>query len=179
MIALRGIPFRVVDTAGLRETEDAIELEGVDRARRVIERADVVLRVIDGATGEGLTDAPAASDEILVFNKSDLAAPGGEGLRISCTTGAGIDALVDAVVARVAPERERGSLAAINARHQACLQRAAVALDAAAAALKAGTDPEFIALDLRDALDAVGEVVGRVDSEDILGKIFSSFCIGK
>ncbi len=179
MIALRGIPFRVVDTAGLRDTEDAIELEGVDRARRAIERADVVLRVIDGASREGLGDSPAAPDEMLVFNKSDLAASDGEGLRISCTTGDGIDPLVDAIVARVAPERGRGSLAAINARHQACLQRAADSLDAAAAALEAGTEPEFVSLDLRDALDAVGEVVGRVDSEDILGKIFSSFCIGK
>ncbi len=179
MIALRGIPFRVVDTAGLRETDDAIELEGVSRARRAIERADVVLRVVDGATGEGLEDAAAAADEIVVFNKSDLGAVGAEGARISCTTGDGIDALVDAVVARVAPDRERGSLAAINARHQACLQRAADALSAGAEALRAGTEPEFVVVDLRDALEAVGEVVGHVDSEDILGKIFSSFCIGK
>ncbi len=179
LIALRGIPFRVVDTAGLRETADEIEIQGVERARRAIAGADVVLRVIDAAASEGLDDAPAAPDEILVFNKSDLAPATDDVLRISCATGEGIDRLVAALVARVAPERERGSLAAINARHQACLQRAADSLGAADAALTAGTDPEFVSLDLRDALEAVGEVVGRVDSEDILGKIFSSFCIGK
>ena len=180
-ISLRGIPFRVVDTAGLRETDDSVEQEGVERARRAIDRADLVVRVVDSSTGEGLSDDPAAPEEILVLNKADRSAadPSTAGHRISCVSGDGVDALVDHLVARVAPTHESGSLAAINARHQACLTRASDALTAAADALRSGTEPEFISLDLRAALDAVGEVVGRVDSEDILGKIFSSFCIGK
>ena len=69
--------------------------------------------------------------------------------------------------------------AAINARHQDCLQRVRAAVQAAAAALRGGQSPEFVSLDLRQALDAVGEVVGGVDTEEILGRIFSTFCIGK
>ncbi len=180
-ISLRGIPFRIVDTAGLRDTADSVEREGVDRAHRAIERADLVVRLVDGTDPDSHSDAPATPDEILVFNKSDLAPsstePGDHS--ISCVTGDGIDALVDLLVARVAPTQSSESLAAINARHQACLTRADDALAAATTALRADVEPEFISLDLRAALDAVGEIVGRIDSEDILGKIFSSFCIGK
>jgi tRNA modification GTPase len=185
-LSLRGIPFRVIDTAGLRETADAIEREGVHRARAAVERADVVLRVIDAAEPEALDDPPVTEDEILVLNKIDLAASqlstlNSQLLRVSCTTGEGLDALIDAIVSRVhaEPAGARDSLAAINARHQACLQRAAVALDAALERFDAGAEPEFVAVDLRAALDAAGEVVGVVDTEDILGRIFSSFCIAK
>jgi tRNA modification GTPase len=185
-LSLRGIPFRVIDTAGLRETADAIEREGVHRARAAVERADVVLRVIDATESEAIDDPPVSEDEILVLNKIDLAtsqlsAFNSQLLRISCSTGEGLDALIDAIVSRVhaEPAGARDSLAAINARHQACLQCAAVALDAALERFNAGAEPEFVAVDLRAALDAAGEVVGVVDTEDILGRIFSSFCIGK
>lgn len=180
-ISLRGIPFRIVDTAGLRDTTDPVEREGVDRARRAIERADLVVRLVDGTDPATLADSPATPDEILVLNKSDLAPPPSEleGHPISCVTGDGIDALVDLLVARVAPAQSTESLAAINARHQSCLTRADDALDAVATALRADVEPEFISPDLRLALDAIGEIVGHVDTEDILGKIFSSFCIGK
>lgn len=187
-LSLRGIPFRVIDTAGLRETADAIEREGVHRARAAVERADVVLRVIDATEPEAIADPPVAEDEILVLNKIDRVSEMRNaewGMRnvmpISCTNGEGLDALIDAIVSRVRaePAGARDSLAAINARHQACLQRAATALDAALERFDAGAEPEFVAVDLRAALDATGEVVGVVDTEDILGRIFSSFCIGK
>jgi tRNA modification GTPase len=180
-LSLRGIPFRVIDTAGLRETADAIEREGVHRARAAVERADVVLRVIDATEPEALGDPPVSADEILVLNKIDLAPTQTSTLGISCSTGVGLDALIDTIVSRVhaEPAGARDSFAAINARHQSCLQRAAVALDAALERFDAGAEPEFVAVDLRAALDAAGEVVGVVDTEDILGRIFSSFCIGK
>jgi tRNA modification GTPase len=182
-LSLRGIPFRVIDTAGLRETADAIEREGVHRARAAVERADVVLRVIDATEPEALEDPPVSADEILVLNKIDQIENRQSriGNSVSCTTGEGLDALIDAIVSRVRtePAGARDSLAAINARHQACLQRTAVALDAALERFDAGAEPEFVAVDLRAALDAAGEVVGVVDTEDILGRIFSSFCIGK
>jgi tRNA modification GTPase len=187
-LSLRGIPFRVIDTAGLRETADAIEREGVHRARAAVERADVVLRVIDATEAEALDDPPIAEGEILVLNKIDRVSEMGNGelemgnaLLVSCTSGEGLDALIDAIVSRIRtePAGARDSLAAINARHQGCLQRAATALDAALERFDAGTAPEFVAVDLRAALDATGEVVGVVDTEDILGRIFSSFCIGK
>jgi tRNA modification GTPase len=106
---------------------------------------------------------------------------GNSQLGISCATGAGIDALVDAIAARVRtePMAARDSLAAVNGRHQACLFRAEAALAEATTKFAAGEAPEFVALDLRVALDAAGEVVGVVDTDDILGRIFGSFCIGK
>lgn len=183
-VNLRGIPFRVVDTAGLREASDAVEKEGVTRARNAIASADVVIRVVDSTEPD--TDPPAHEDEILVFNKSDLKGelPSGgspRGVLVSCLTGDGIEALVDAVVCRVrggnVPMGE--SNAAINARHQACLHRASTALDAAYDAMVAQLSPEFVAMELRLALDAVGEVTGHLDTEDILDRIFGTFCIGK
>ena len=181
VLNLRGIPFRVIDTAGLRETPDAIEREGVRRAREAVAAADVVLRVVDATEADAHDDPAAAENEIVVFNKCDLASGVQNPLAVSCVTGAGIDALVDALAARVRnePAPARDSLAAVNARHQACLSRAESALAEAATKLAAGEAPEFVALDLREALDAAGEVVGMVDTDDILGRIFGSFCIGK
>jgi tRNA modification GTPase len=186
LLNLRGIPFRVVDTAGLRETPDAIEREGVRRAREAVEAADIVLHIIDATEQEALDDPAAAEDEIVVLNKIDLAEiqnPKSKiqnALAISCATGEGLDALVEAISSRVRQGQPMGdSLAAINARHQACLSRASAALDAAIERFDAGTEPEFVAVDLRAALDAAGEVVGVVDTDDILGRIFGSFCIGK
>jgi len=182
LLNLRGIPFRVVDTAGIRETPDSIEREGVRRAREVAEGADVVLHVIDSSDPEAVSAPPIVPNELAVFNKSDLvagAAAHRDALSISCVTGDGIDALVDAIVERArrhAPG-SRDSLAAINARHQACLTRADAAL--AEAMDRFHEAPEFVAVHLRTALDAVGDVIGVVDTEDILGRIFSSFCIGK
>lgn len=178
---LRGIPFQVIDTAGLRETPDAVEREGVRRARAAIEGADVVLRVVDASDPAWAGDPPAAPDEILAANKVDLAPAPTGAIPISCTTGEGVERLIDALVARVRREREGAwdSRAAINARHQACLTRAAVALDAALTQFDAGAAPEFVSVDLRAALEAVGEVIGVVDTDEILGRIFGSFCIGK
>ena len=72
-----------------------------------------------------------------------------------------------------------GHAVAINARHQACLRRAKTALQLAADALKSGEGAEFISIELREAMDAIGEIAGRIDTEELLGEIFSSFCIGK
>ncbi|MGH8046469.1 MAG: tRNA uridine-5-carboxymethylaminomethyl(34) synthesis GTPase MnmE, partial [Chthoniobacterales bacterium] len=184
---LRGIPFRVTDTAGLRETPDAVEREGVRRARETVENANVVLRVVDATDSESFDDPSAAPDEIVVANKCDLAPiqnPKSKiqnAVAISCLSGEGISALVEVIVGRVRSGSlpPQDSLAAINARHQTCLQRAKAALEAAMARFDAKEAPEFVALDLRIALDAAGEVVGVVDTEDILGRIFGTFCIGK
>jgi tRNA modification GTPase len=183
LVSLRGIPFRIVDTAGLRETGDSVEREGVARARRAIESADIVLHVIDAT--DPAPDVPIAPDEIRALNKSDLLPSTinhqSSTLPVSCLTGSGLPELVDAVVARAghAHLTTRDSLAAINARHQACLDRTHGALRRAGDALASDIAPEFIALDLRIALDSLGEVVGAVNTEEILGAIFGAFCIGK
>lgn len=180
--SLRGIPFRITDTAGLRETSDAVEQEGVTRARRAIEQADVIVHVLDVT----LSSPPSISEgEIVALNKIDLPqkpfpAPY-SGIRISALTGEGLDDLVEAIVtkARDSHSSEAPMLAAINARHQACLKRAADFLGQAGEAMQNHAAPELVSLPLREALDAVGEVVGTTGIEDILGQIFRTFCIGK
>ncbi len=180
--SLHGIPFRITDTAGLRETHDAVEREGVERARHAIAQADVILHVIDSTAGAA---APIAPDEIVAVNKIDLAPKELEipnlKFEISCLTGAGIPALVDAIVAKACGQRsgEAPMLAAINARHQACLRRAREFLVLAEKELVAEAPPELASVPLREALEAVGEVTGETGIEDILGQIFSTFCIGK
>ncbi|MFV0415450.1 MAG: tRNA uridine-5-carboxymethylaminomethyl(34) synthesis GTPase MnmE [Chthoniobacterales bacterium] len=188
LASLRGIPFRITDTAGLRKSADSIEIEGIERARRVIESADIVLELLDSTVSEEPKIEVKHCPKILVRNKSDLVSeellqgdlPPDEVL-ISCKTGEGMDNLVDLLVRKAGRQEVAGrdSIAAINARHQACLQRALESLRNAMSALSEGVEPELIALDLRAALDAVGEVVGAVDSEEILGRIFGNFCIGK
>jgi len=182
VLNLHGIPFRVTDTAGLRETPDAVEREGVRRAREAVSNADIVVRVIDAADPDAPDDPPATENEIVVLNKIDTSSfrTSHFSFPISCLTGEGIDALVDAISSRVRHGQPMGdSFAAINARHQACLHRAAESLDTAMERFAAGAEPEFVAVDLRAALDAAGQVVGVTDTDDILGRIFGAFCIGK
>jgi tRNA modification GTPase len=146
----------------------------------------VIVRIAD------ITQKPrleASEREILALNKIDLLGPRTAAKQlpqsgpaaISCRTGEGIDRLVDLIVTKARGDRAADApmLAAINARHQACLQRAQSRLCEAAEKLRAGVDPELIAVPLREALDAVGEVIGAADAEEILGEIFSTFCIGK
>ncbi len=192
VINLRGLPLRLIDTAGVRESDDEIEQAGIERTRAQVERADLVLELADASQP---ADAPShsalaataagASGALLVLNKTDLGEHaswrGVAGVRISCLQGAGVEALADAIVARVTGggAAQRDWSMAINARHADCLRRARGFAEAARTALTSGLSPEFVAEELRGALDAVGEIVGKADSEEILGKIFSTFCIGK
>ncbi len=192
-INIRGIPLRLVDTAGIRDTDDELEVAGIARTHRAMERADLRLRVVDahlppldqmsGMALECFTDAPPKS-EVLVLNKHDLGEHRGwasvPGVRLSCLTGEGEDALADAIftVAIGGAARTDWSLA-INARHAACLEKARDFLHAAARAFDDALSAEFIAEELRDAMNAIGDIVGRADSEELLDVIFSRFCIGK
>ncbi len=124
---------------------------------------------------------------MVVLNKIDLGVhpewKSADGmLRVSCATGEGIDRLAREIVERAAGGTLRssaGALAAISVRHRECLARASAALNRARETLLAGESPEFVAVDLRAALNACGEVVGGVDSEVILDRIFATFCLGK
>lgn len=181
-LTLRGIPFRVVDTAGLRDSDDPLEIEGMRRTRRNLEQADVRVHVIDAAA---LSGAPVPGEkEVLVLNKIDLrpdcAAPSGA-VAMCCLDGRGLDALVEAIIARTdlsALDRFEETVA-VNARHQQCLRTAADYLEATRHSLERGDAPELTALELRSALAAIGEITGVIDTEEVLGKIFSTFCIGK
>lgn len=185
--SLGGYPFRVIDTAGLRETEDPVEREGVERARRAAGNADLRIHLVDAAERSDLP-APLFADELMVLNKIDLVSDRGifsRGIPISCRTGEGIEALVLAILAKATgrsssvPGEAATDVTAINARHCDCLRKGRGHLGAAIALLESGEPPELVAVELRSALGDIGEIVGEAGTEEILGKIFSSFCIGK
>jgi tRNA modification GTPase len=182
---LGGYPVVLADTAGLREAMDNIEEEGVRRARRRAEAADLRILVIDGQDEAGLAAAADMVDgsTILVLNKADLGvsaitakSPNLGVYSISVKTGEGIDALLDGLEAIV---RDRiglaGQPALTRARHREALEGC---LDALRRALEAPM-PELTAEDLRLATRALGRITGRVDVEDLLDVIFRDFCIGK
>lgn len=190
VLHVHGLPFLLVDTAGLRaHTSDRLESEGIERARRELERADVIIEVVDGSVPQSEAHrAPVPTGKrghVLVLNKSDLGGhPNWQGvpaLAVSCKTGDGIENLRAAMRDAVWSGAGSGDsqLVAINARHQRCFQCAAEAMEDALEAFEHDEAPEIIAFELREALQAVGEVTGRVEAEELLGAIFSRFCIGK
>ena len=189
VINLRGIPLRLVDTAGVRESSDAIEKEGIARTLKHIENADLVLHLVDGSRSRSqvlwASEQGTRHREILILNKSDLAEDeswrGVSAVRISCKNGDGSESLAETIFERVMGGgiAVSDSAVAINARHQTCLKTASQFCDDTRKALCDGLSAEFVSIDLRAALDAVGDVVGRADTEELLGKIFSAFCIGK
>jgi len=188
MIVLDGVPLRLVDTAGLRPEGDGIEREGMRRTRLEAGRADLILAVHDASLppDESVIDLPESPGRVvIILNKSDLGEDSGwagkTGVRLSSVNGYGIEDLRSSIrQALDLGEADWGEHAvAINSRHRDCLRRANISLSAAAEQLAGDQPPELAALDLREALSALGEIVGKVDAEEILGAIFSRFCIGK
>jgi tRNA modification GTPase len=214
-INVRGIPVRLIDTAGKRSSEDSVEQEGIRRTELQLAQADLVLQVVDASlpsSGEtdgqtsGLSnEAAEVSDDtakseneqerpmssagqkssILILNKVDLGIhPDWEssaGVRFSCRTREGEEALNQAIwdLVMTGGLSTQDFRIAISVRHQACLQKAVNELEAAKRGLANNDLPELISIELRGALDAIGDVIGRHDTEDLLGRIFSEFCIGK
>ena len=193
---LRGLPVIFIDTAGLREARDEIELEGIRRSRASLASAEFILHVLDAS--EPLTAADenylaefAGKKRILVLNKTDLPIKlvlPVETINLQpvtcnacCLSGQGIEALKDAIKNLVwSGEIQAGMLqVTINSRHQDALNRARATACLAAAALRADATLELVAMDLRIAANAVGEIVGKTTTEDLLDSIFSAFCIGK
>jgi len=191
MANIRGLPVVFIDTAGLREARDEIEVEGIRRSRETLERAELILHVLDAS--EPLTSADenyfaefAAKQRILVRNKTDLPIKlelphDSRFVDVSCLNGQGMEALKDAIKNLVWTGKiEAGMLQVmINSRHQEALDRARAAALRALDALRVDATLELVALDLRIAVNAVGEIVGKTATEDLLDSIFSQFCIGK
>jgi tRNA modification GTPase len=181
-LTLRGIPFRVVDTAGLRDSADPLEVEGMRRTRHQLGEADVALRVVEATAWPHGPEA--GGGELVVVNKIDLR-PGLElpagVIALCCLDGRGLEDLVAALAARVEPLAlgRLGEVVAINARHQEALMAVRGALERARASLGRTDAPELTAVELRDALTAVGGITGAVDTEEVLDRIFGNFCIGK
>lgn len=190
---IRGIPVVFIDTAGLREARDEIEAEGIRRSRESLERAELILHVLDGseplsAEDRGLLGHPTPRKRIVVLNKCDLPRQAIDedllstgAVEVSCRSGAGLELLKDRIRDLVWSGGVAGEMhqVMINSRHQEALTRARRHARHGVDALKANETLELAAMDLRIAANAVGEIVGKTTTEDILDSIFSQFCIGK
>jgi tRNA modification GTPase len=183
---LDGVPIRLLDTAGLRPSESELEREGIARTGKSLQLADLRLHIADrnAPRPPHFEERTRDANEMLILNKSDLPEnsdwKGFRAPRISCVTGEGLPQLQKEILARITrqnliPE----STVAINTRHRDCLRRASEACDRARATLERKLSPEYVAVDLNEALRAVGEVIGVVDVEQILDSVFGQFCIGK
>jgi tRNA modification GTPase len=181
-IQIEGVPIIVVDTAGLREPQDEVERLGMERTRQEVERADVVLVILEAGRPEAPQEPlPEAAIRLNVINKIDLV-PGtvagrrGGEIYVSAKTGTGIDAL-RASILEAAGWTSRGETVFLaRERHLRALGTARAHLEAAASQ---GARWELFAEELRLAQEALGEIAGRVSADDLLGEIFSRFCIGK
>jgi len=182
-----GWPVRYADTAGLREADERLERMGIEVSRRYVAAADLVLLCVEA-------DREATSDErkllgerpsLLVRSKADLSpeTEDGEGLRVSAVTGAGLDRLREAIAERLFGD-DGGGYADLEPmlsreRHRAGLTRAAGGLDASLPELARGGDPVLAAHHLRDAVAALEELIGLVHPDEVLGRVFARFCVGK
>lgn len=186
VINLRGIPIRLLDTAGLRDSQDELEREGIARTKRSLATADLLLRVFDRNAPKPVGFEPNSTDriELVLLNKSDLAEHPDwkqhEVLRICCLEENGLRGLEEAILERISQHHLRpANSLAINARHRGCLRRALDSCELVRATMEAGLAPEYMAVDLRAALRAVGEITGVENVEEILDSLFAQFCIGK
>ncbi len=188
-LSLRGIPLRAVDTAGLCETDDAVEQIGVARSRAALAEADAVLLILDAEDGETPEDNAlrvevAGTPHLIVWNKWDKM-PGqdlpAEGIVVSAVTGWNLAALEDALadLALAGHSADTEEMFVTHARHREALLAARAHLADAAASLSAALPADFASIDLRGALDALGEITGETAPEDLVHEIFSRFCIGK
>lgn len=187
----RGLLFRFVDTAGLHESDDRLESLGMERSRAALREADAALVVaVDRAELDAVRVEVAASGRPygVLWNKRDLGGPDPRGAGgavegwVSLLTAEGTEALWGlleqlAVTAGVRFDEDTGLIT--RARHREALSEALEALERAGNAAEQGLDAELVALDLREALDALGKMTGAVTSEEILNRIFAGFCIGK
>ncbi len=195
---INGVLFKIVDTAGIKTSLDPIERESIRRAERHLQSADIILHVFDGSKSIDEDDVKvmnkisrfASAKVFRIINKADIQqnlhvseirSKGGSILSVSALTGHGIDQLISKVFNTVIGDASLPfrQAAVTNVRHFNLLKKALACLIAARGEIEKDVSPEFISLYLREALDHLGEIIGKVTSEDILNNIFSKFCIGK
>ena len=182
-IDIGGIPVLLVDTAGLRETADSIESLGIERTRRAIDDADLILEVVDAsAFDEQRVEPETEIPSILVFNKCDLPSTrnDAQAIRVSALTGEGLDSLRAAILELFnRADRSQEGLMITNARQYELLKRAADEIDSALALIQQRVSEEMILVPLHNSLMCLGQITGETTTEDILTQVFSTFCIGK
>lgn len=184
-LKLGGLNFRLIDTAGIRSTDEVIEKEGIRRSLSAMQEADLVLLVMDisqGADEELLALVPKEKT-LLIWNKADLphTAPSTEGVLVSAKTRQGFDLLrrqIDALIWKKGPP-SRDEVLITNVRHKEALEETLAALMQLQRGLGMRISPEFLVQDMRSALTGLGKILGHDITKDILTSIFSTFCIGK
>ena len=193
-VDLDGVMVRLVDTAGVRDTDDIVELEGIKRTRAAQDEADLLLVVVDGSvplTSDDRALLSMARDRkhVVVVNKADLAVTVETDAAltdrlvyvVSAKTGLGLEMVKSALRAQLVSggfEAAEG-VTVTNVRHRDALRRAGESLDQALESVECGMAGELISIDVRAAADALGEITGAITTDEILGRIFSEFCIGK
>lgn len=192
--SIRGIPIIFVDTAGIRESKDEIEAEGIRRSRKAVDQSEIVLHIIDASAAlhemdRGFLDEFKSKKRLIILNKVDLQSQISKEemevhdivISVSARSGSGLDELKDALSAIIweGQVQSENLEIAISARHQTALNRTRDGIERSEQALAIGESLELVAMDLRIAVEAIGEIVGKTSTEDLLDKIFSQFCIGK
>jgi len=190
-IDIHGIHATLVDTAGIRETDDPIEREGTRRSRQFIERSDVVLYIVDGSQPGGSDDEVLLQSfdlekGLLVLNKSDMgihshwSQPHYENaLAISARDGDGIDVLRQSIHEKLVGQTQVSFEIITQERQMLALKQGREGLVHALESLDLGNPGELVAMDVRIALDALSDIIGETTADDVLDKIFTTFCIGK
>jgi tRNA modification GTPase len=182
-VNLRGLPVVLVDTAGITDTEDPVEALGVGRSQEAIQRADLVLYVYDATAGWCAEDAallPHDKPALVLANKRDLAHDGAnQALAVSALTGEGLPELEQRLFAQLAPSASTDDILVNNLRHKTLLEEAARHLRDAVDSVDQRRPADFVSIDLRAALSALGAITGTEVGESLLDEIFSRFCIGK
>lgn len=188
---IQGIPVKIMDTAGIRQVKNIAEKEGVKRSLRAIKDADMVLIVLDGSedlhdTDRELIKKSKRENTILVINKTDLTQKirlkksDRQSVRVSALKGTGLNELKERIVETSLKGKSLFSTGVVtNTRHLYALEKALASINSFIEASAKKISPEFLSVELRDALDAIGEIIGITTSEDILNEVFSKFCIGK
>ena len=195
-ISLDGIPFKIIDTAGIRDTEDTVERIGVQKAIEIAKKSDLVIAIFDISkriTDEDrkILDILSDKNAIIVLNKTDImSACPDEGIfkainkkiiKISAKTQDGVDELLSNMVKMVSSEEIKadGELLVINARHRALIVKAEDALQKAIDTINSGMPIDVIAIYMKDILEELGKITGESVTDDIISEIFSKFCLGK
>jgi tRNA modification GTPase len=185
-INLGGIPIRLLDTAGLRDSTDEIEREGIARTSKSIAGADLLLHVLDRSVPKpsDFSENSTEQTRLVLLNKRDLTEHPDwqtvDGLRICCLSEDGLRGLEEAILEKISEKHLRPeSGVAINMRHRDCLRRALTSCDLAAGTMESALAPEYVTVDLRAALAALDEITGAANVEEIRDALFAQFCIGK
>jgi len=193
-LILDGLPTVIWDTAGIREADDQVEKMGVELSRKYLEKADALVVVLDGSTAvtqddRSLLQMARSKKFVIAVNKNDLPLvvdprslavdQTTRVLTISAKTGAGIDSFKRTLRELILGSNHEPPITVTNLRHRSELVRSAAGLTRAVGTLGQGIPPELAAVDLKDACEALEEIIGVVNSEDILERIFNNFCIGK